>query len=108
MLQEAGDDARIVPSMTSDQCPLSPTPPNAGGQIDASVAKDSRQKLRYTYTFIMGTGIPNASCAVIELSRQAVTDPIRDKTLACPRCARVVRLQSTIETDTQKRSSVLY
>jgi hypothetical protein len=82
--------------MASEQCPISPTPTDAGGQIDASVGKDSQQKLRYTYTPVMGTSIPHAPCAFIELSRQAVTNPNMDTTFPCHRCARVVRLQSTL------------
>lgn len=81
--------------MASEQCPITSTPTNAGGQIDASVGKDFKQKLRYAYTPVMHTSIPHASCALLALSRQAVTDPIMDKTLPCWRCARVVRLQST-------------
>ncbi len=81
--------------MTGEQCPISPTPSNAGGQIDASVGKDGKQKLRFTFTPVNGTGKLKAPCAFIELSKQAVTKPNMDETLACRRCMRAVRLQST-------------
>jgi hypothetical protein len=82
--------------MPDTECPIKSNPPSVGGQIDARVGNDARQHLRYTFTPVMDTSIPYAACALLELSRQAVTDPIMDQTLPCRNCARVLRLQSTM------------
>jgi len=80
--------------MTGEQCPISPTPSNAGGQIDVSVGKGGTQKLRFTFTPVQGVGDPAAPCAFHAVSQQAVANPNMDKTLACGRCRRAIRLQT--------------
>ncbi len=69
--------------MAKEICPISPTPKDAGGQIDVRVGeKDNQQHLRFTYTPVGGI-IPldaKARCAFIELSQKAVKNPNMDST----------------------------
>lgn len=85
----------MPPNMAAgEQCPINPILPNQGGQIDVRVGNKFSQQLRFTYTPVNDIGNPNAPCGFIELSSQAVSHSTMDKTVACRRCTRAVRLQS--------------
>ncbi len=82
--------------MAAEQCPIQNVPAASGGQVDARVGIGRKQKLRFTYTPVSGSGgDPDASCAFRDLAQRAVDNPIMDVTQACRRCMRAVRLQST-------------
>ncbi len=78
-----------------DVCPLSPTPPSAGGSVKASVGIQLEQRITIRYTHVLGTSKAHEPCVLLTLLHQAKQEPNRDMTKACPRCSRTVRVQST-------------
>src|SRR6266705_2006295 len=67
-------------------CPLSPTPPSAGGSVKASVGAQLEQRIIVRYTHVLGTGDAHEPCALLALLQQAKQEPNRDMTKPCPRC----------------------
>jgi len=85
--------AHMLPQ--KDVCPLSPTPPSAGGRVKASVGTQLAQRILIRYTHVLGTGYAYEPCALLALLQQAKQEPNGDMTKPCPRCSRTVRVQST-------------
>jgi hypothetical protein len=75
-------------------CPIRDQPANAGGYMDACVGEQAEPAFQFSYTPENGTGDPHAPCAFLALSQQALAHQEIDRTQACHRCARVVRVQS--------------
>jgi hypothetical protein len=75
-------------------CPFCDQPANEGGHMDASVGEQGAAVLQFRYTPEQGTADPHAPCAFLALSQQALTQQEIDRTQACRRCARVIRVYS--------------
>ncbi len=92
---QADQSTRAPMRPQKDVCPLSPTPPSAGGSVKASVGTQLAQRILIRYTHVLGTGDAHEPCALLALLQQAKQEPNRDMTKPCPRCSRTVRVQST-------------
>jgi hypothetical protein len=75
-------------------CPFCDQPANEGGHMDASVGEHAEAVFQFRYTPEQGTGDPDAPCAFLALSQQALAHEQIDSTQACRRCTRVVRVHS--------------
>jgi hypothetical protein len=74
-------------------CPFRDQPANEGGHMDASGGENGAPVLQFRYTPVQGTGDPHAQCAFLALSKQALAHQEIDRTQACRRCTRVIRVQ---------------
>jgi len=92
---QADRSTRAPMRQQKDVCPLSPTPPSAGGSVKASVGTQLEQRILIRYTHVLGTGYAYELCALLALLQQAKQEPNGDMTKPCPRCSRTVRVQST-------------
>jgi hypothetical protein len=79
-------------------CPFRDQPANEGGHMDASIGEHGAPVLQFRYTLENGAGDPHAPCAFLALSQQAIAQQEIDRTQACRRCARVVRVHSIQKT----------
>jgi hypothetical protein len=79
-------------------CPFRDQPANEGGHMDASIGEHGAAVFQFRYTPEQGTGDPHAPCAFLALSQQALAQQEIDRTQACHRCARVVRVHSIQKT----------
>jgi hypothetical protein len=95
MFYQTGRSTRAHMRQRKDVCPLSPTPPSAGGSVKASVGTQLAQRILIWYTHVLGTGYAYEPCALLALLQQARQEPNGDMTKPCPRCSRTVRVQST-------------
>jgi len=95
MYYQADRSTRAPMRQQTDVCPLSPTPPSAGGSVKASVGTQLAQRILIRYTHVLGTGYAYEPCALLALLQQAKQEPNEDMTKPCPRCSRTVRVQST-------------
>jgi hypothetical protein len=79
-------------------CPFCDQPANEGGHMDASVGEHAEAVFEFRYTPQQGTGDPHARCAFLALSQQALAHQLAheqiDRTQACRRCTRAVRVHS--------------
>jgi hypothetical protein len=62
--------------------------------MDASIGEQGVAVLQFRYTPEQDTADPHAPCAFLALSQQALTQQEIDRTQACHRCARVIRVYS--------------
>jgi hypothetical protein len=75
-------------------CPIRDNPANESGEIDAKIGENGEPVFQFRYTPEGGSGEPQASCAFLELSKQALAHQNIDSTQLCRRCTRVVRVRS--------------
>jgi hypothetical protein len=73
-------------------CPIEDQPAHEGGQREASIGEQVAPAFEFRYTPEQGTGHPQAHCAFRAFSQQALAQQEIDKTQACRRCGRVVRV----------------
>ena len=83
-----------MPPVQTSSCPLDLAPHTAGGHIDAAVGENLGQKMKITFAAAFGQGDASEACALIGLVTIAKDTPTLDKTQACRRCLRAVRVQS--------------
>jgi hypothetical protein len=69
-------------------------PANQGGHMDARIGDQEAVVFQFEYTPEQGTGDPDAPCAFLVLSQQALAQQCIDSTHLCCRCARVVGVHS--------------
>lgn len=75
-------------------CPFRDQPASMGGAMDASVGERAEPVLQFRYTPEQGMADPAAPCAFLALSQHALAHQGIDKTQACRRCGRVIRVHS--------------
>src|SRR5437667_9237118 len=75
-------------------CPFRNQPANEGGHIDASIGEHGASVFQFSYTPVHGTDDHHVPCAFRALSQQALTHQKIDRTQACRRCARMLRVHS--------------
>jgi hypothetical protein len=75
-------------------CPIEDQPANQGGHMEAHMRAQGVPVFQFRYTPEYGIADPHAPCAFRTLSCQALTQQELDRTHACRRCGRVVRVYS--------------
>jgi hypothetical protein len=84
--------------LQENSCPFCDQPANQGGHMDASIGEQEAVVFQFEYTPEQGTTDPQAPCAFLALSQQALAHQLAqqeiDRTQACRRCTRAVRVHS--------------
>jgi hypothetical protein len=80
--------------LQENACPFCDQPAHQGGHMDASIGEHGARVFEFRYTPEHSAGDPHARCAFLALSKQALANEDIDRTQACRRCARVVRVHS--------------